>query len=166
MTASRASVAVCFTLLVACAGEKQRAPGALEPASGSSTSALRAGQNAAAKPSHEDRLYDPATVQTVRGTIAEVEYAPSMRSETLGFHVILEAGSERLVVHLAPSWFIEEQSVEFEPGNAMEVTGSRLTLTGRPVILAREVSVAGKSLTLRDEAGTPVWVRASEADVR
>lgn len=158
MISKARAIASCGPLIWACAAKPGEPASALRPASGPAPAQARAGQSAPSQSTREERFYDPATVQTLRGSIVEVEYGPAMRSESLSLHVILQSGRDQHVVHLGPSWYIEQQPLEFEPGNAMEVTGSRLELHGRSVILARAVTTGGKRLTLRDPEGAPLWV--------
>ena len=39
----------------------------------------------------------------------------------------------------------------------MEVTGSKVTVSGKEYVVAREVVKDGKTLTLRDKTGIPAW---------
>jgi hypothetical protein len=60
-------------------------------------------------------------------------------------------------VHLGPQWYLENQDVKIEPGDRVEITGSRVTVQGKPTIIAAEVRKGDEVLQLRDAAGVPVW---------
>ena len=46
---------------------------------------------------------------------------------------------------------------EPSPKDSVEIKGSRVTFEGKPAIIAAEVKKGGETLTLRDDAGLPVW---------
>lgn len=60
-------------------------------------------------------------------------------------------------VHLGPSWYLENQDIKLGPKDKGEVKGARVTFAGKPAIIAAEVKKGDQVLTLRDEAGFPVW---------
>jgi hypothetical protein len=64
---------------------------------------------------------------------------------------------ETISVHMGPAWFIENQDIKIAPKDKIEVTGSRVTFSGKPTIIAAEVKKGGEALKLRDESGFPVW---------
>lgn len=101
------------------------------------------------------RGYDPATVQTVAGEIAEVRRLDGRRGG--GVHLMLTTSAGPLDVHLGPSWFVDQQAVKLAKGDRVEVTGSRVTVDGQPALVARLVKRGDAALTLRDEAGVPAW---------
>ncbi|HVO79528.1 MAG TPA: hypothetical protein VMT28_02290 [Terriglobales bacterium] len=100
--------------------------------------------------------YDPKTEVKVAGTIDEVQQVPGRRNWT-GTHLILKTESETLEVHAGPSSYIAGQHFSFAKGDQIEVLGSRVTLSGKPVLLAREITRDGKTLVLRDAQGIPQW---------
>jgi hypothetical protein len=70
---------------------------------------------------------------------------------------MLKTDSETLDVHVGPSSYIAGQQFSFAKGDQIEVLGSRVTLGGKPVLLARTITKDGKTLVLRDEQGFPQW---------
>ena len=103
------------------------------------------------------RLFDPSKVVTVAGKVVKIERISPSRGMSSGIHLTLATGGETLLVHLGPSWFIENQDVQIDAGDALEMTGSRVAIDGAPALLAAKVVKGEKSLTLRDAAGIPVW---------
>lgn len=109
------------------------------------------------------QLYNPQTVTTVKGQVEKLEALPSMgRGGGRGLQfrgVVLKTDQGSLVVHLGPGWFLDEQKFSLKAGDTLEATGSKVTLNNQPALIAREVKVNGKTLTLRDAQGFPVWRR-------
>jgi len=52
---------------------------------------------------------------------------------------------------------MDEQKLALKKGDTLEVTGAQITQDDKKVILAREVTLNGKKITLRDNQGFPVW---------
>jgi hypothetical protein len=72
--------------------------------------------------------------------------------------LVIESGKQAHRVRLGPAWFVLNQDFELEPGTFVEVVGSRATLSGTEVILAKAVLKGDRELKLRDDAGVPVWL--------
>lgn len=104
-----------------------------------------------------EHRYDPETVATVTGTVEEVLLRPG-RGGATGLHLslALEYG-EHLEVVVGPTFYVYPEGFEAETGDIVTVTGSRLTVNGEPMLMAREIQVGDHDLTLRDETGMPAW---------
>lgn len=102
------------------------------------------------------RNYDPKTETTVKGTIGEVQQQTGMNGSR-GTHLILKTDSETLTIHVGPSSFIAKKNFSFTKGDAIEVSGSKIDVNGKPVILAREITKNEKTLVLRNAQGIPEW---------
>jgi len=103
------------------------------------------------------RIYNPATVETMSGEVVSVDQTTSKRGRSLGVHFTLKAEKETIPVHLGPGWYVDQQEVKLAPGDKVEVSGSRVTYQGKPVIIAGQVKKDGKTLQLRDANGVPAW---------
>jgi hypothetical protein len=103
------------------------------------------------------RMYDAKTVDKVTGEVAKVDSIIPMRGMSGGVHVALKTEQGEVSVHLGPQWYLENQDVKIEPGDRVEITGSRVTVQGKPAIIAAEVRKGDEVLQLRDAAGVPVW---------
>ncbi len=75
-----------------------------------------------------------------------------------GVHAWVRSGNDELEVHLGPAWFIDNQDLQLAAGDRVDVRGSRVTIDGKPALIAIEVRRGTDVLKLRDEAGVPVWV--------
>jgi hypothetical protein len=110
------------------------------------------------------RHYDPKAVVTVQGQVEKVETRsrparPGMENQA-GREVqtlFLKTDQGTMLVHLGPVKFLEQQQFTPKVGDTLAVTGSKLNTGKRDVILAAEVKSGGKTVTLRDAQGIPVW---------
>ena len=103
------------------------------------------------------RLFDPKTVETVRGEIVVVERFVPMQGMSGGIHLRLKTATGVLDVHLGPAWFLDHQHIALTKGDRVEVRGSRVVIAGKPAIIAAQVVRGRDVLRLRDEQGIPVW---------
>lgn len=103
------------------------------------------------------RLFDPKTVETFRGTVVSVDTFSIRPDGRSGLHLHVLRAKDTLIVHLGPLWFIENQSLVLAPNDTVKVKGSRVSYGGSPVIIAAEVSKGSESLALRDAKGFPAW---------
>lgn len=107
------------------------------------------------------RNYDPKTVQTVQGKVLSVEKTPS-KGRGHGVHLTLQTEKETISVHLGSDWYIDKQTPHIEANDTITVTGSRVTVGGKPVLIAARVKKGNEILKLRDDNGGPAWSRASQ----
>ena len=119
---------------------------------------LLSASNAAAQ-----RNYDSKTVETIQGKVVSVEKTPS-KGGAYGVHLILQAEKETISVHLGPGWYVEKQTPRIEPNDTVIVTGSRVTVGGKTVIIGAQVKKGNEVLNLRDENGIPAWRRAGRGN--
>jgi hypothetical protein len=113
------------------------------------------GKNGVRAGSYQGHGYDVATVETLRGAVVGVERidrGPQMS----GVHALIKTDTETIPVHLGPQWFVEQHE-PLAAGDVVEVTGSRVTVDGKPALIAAEVRKGDVSLKLRDPDGFPVW---------
>ena len=103
------------------------------------------------------RLYNPATVETISGEVIAVDKITPMKGMGSGIHLQLKANNETISIHLGPAWYIERLDARIEKGDLIEVRGSRVTVAGKPAIIAAEVKKGDALLKLRDDGGVPVW---------
>ena len=103
------------------------------------------------------RMYNPATVETITGIVESVDKITPFKGMHYGVHIQLKSDKETISVHLGPGWYIERQDIKIEKGNTVEVKGSRVTIMNAPAIIAAELKKGEDILILRDSAGIPKW---------
>jgi DNA/RNA endonuclease YhcR with UshA esterase domain len=102
------------------------------------------------------RNYDPQTETTIKGTIEAVNQVHG-RQGCCGEHLSLNTGTALVQVHVGPAAYVKQQQFSFVKGDEIEVTGSKIELNGKDVIIAREIRKQGKTLVLRSPQGIPNW---------
>jgi hypothetical protein len=102
-------------------------------------------------------MYNPATVETVTGTIESIDLSAPMKRMRRGTHLTLKTEKGPLSVRLGPEWYVERLDGKLAKGDLVEVKGSRVTFDGNPAIIAAEVKKGDAVLKLRDENGVPAW---------
>ncbi len=106
------------------------------------------------------RLYNPQTVTTVTGQVEKLEELSMGPSGGMGMkfqEARLKTEKGSLLVHLGPTWYLDQQKFALKAGETLKVTGSQVTLNNQPAIIAKDVEVNGKTLKLRDDQGLPAW---------
>ncbi len=104
-------------------------------------------------------FYDQSTVTTITGTIQSVDTLTGRRGNSHMIALTVKDSSGTVSVSIGPSFYLDEQKISFKAGDMVEVTGSRVQFNENEVILAAQVKVGGKTYTLRDDSGRPVWAR-------
>jgi hypothetical protein len=101
--------------------------------------------------------YDPKTEITFTGAVEKIHRLPNANMPT-GMHLIVKSRNQSTEIRLGPAAFVEK-TMEFKEGDSIQIIGSKITMMGRTVVIAREVRKDDQVLTLRDEKGVPVWSR-------
>ena len=102
-------------------------------------------------------IYNPATVESLSGEVLAVERVIPPNGLGAGIHLKLKTEKEIVSVHLGPAWYIERFMAPVEKGDTIEVKGSRVTITGKPAIIAADVKKGDALLNFRDDRGMPAW---------
>ncbi len=102
-------------------------------------------------------FYDVEAEVRVEGTVQSVRFE-SRYAGTAPF-LILELQEKKtgrvLQVEVSPAWFFQRDLHQGEP---IGIVGSLVSGTGRTALLiAREVTAGGETLTVRDRNGFPSW---------
>ena len=103
------------------------------------------------------RLYDPKTVETIKGEVTNVESTAPMKGMSAGVHLTVKTDKGDAAVQLGPAWYLDNQEVQLAKGDRVEVRGSRVSLDGQKVIIAADVKRGNDTLVLRDARGLPMW---------
>lgn len=97
--------------------------------------------------------YDTASEVSISGTLAQ----PPSRGRN-GLHLtVRQSGGGMVDVRTAPGSYLASRGFSLAQGDQVEVTGSRMTVSGSTILVARQVTKHGRTLDLRDRAGKPLW---------
>ena len=106
-------------------------------------------------------MYDPKTETTITGTVESVDTvsppAGQGRRSLGGTHLMVQTGTESIEVHLGPTTYLSEHKISVAKGDTVEILGSRVTIDGEAVVLARQIKKGDDTWTLRDPSGRPLW---------
>ena len=102
-------------------------------------------------------LYDPAKETTMTGTVDAVTTTPAQGRGGGGIHLTLAATSGAIDVHVGPASFVSGKNFTLAKGDVLTVVGSKVTMAGQDVLIAREITKGSQVLTLRDAKGLPLW---------
>jgi hypothetical protein len=108
-------------------------------------------------------MYNSQTEASFTGIVKEVNRVPAsgqscwLAADACGAHLSFETATETIDVHLGPAAMLHEKNVTIASGDMLTILGSRITLGGTPVLLAREITRGDETWKLRDSAGFPLW---------
>ena len=100
--------------------------------------------------------YDPATEAKLKGTVEELTLDPPTGGKPVAY-LVIKNGEEKTQVFLCPKSFLDEMGVTFAMGDSVQIAGSKVKRNGADLILAREVTKSGDTVTLRFGDGKPAW---------
>jgi hypothetical protein len=100
-----------------------------------------------------DRVqYDLAAEQVFAGTAHD---RPNVFEGRMYFTLWTSKGM--VAVEIGPEQFVKRSGFRLGPGELVTVVGMPVILSGREMVLAREVTKTGSILVVRDRKGRPVW---------
>jgi hypothetical protein len=106
-----------------------------------------------------NQLWSAETPVALNGTVRGRLVAPPM--DGMQNAVILTVSHPDRTpweVHLGPAWFINNIGLQVETGDEILVSGSRVQLGERTIVLAETVTRNGTETFLRDRNGVPLWI--------
>jgi hypothetical protein len=103
------------------------------------------------------QYYSSATETTVAGTVEDVKTVSPPGGGRGGMHLTLSTSSGPVEVHVGPTWYVSSRNITFAKGDAVTLIGSTMTMSGREVLVAREITKGQQVLTLRAANGVPAW---------
>ncbi len=104
------------------------------------------------------RLFNSKTIEEVKGSVVSIEKITPESGMSTGIHLMLKSEKNgNISVHLGPSWYLDNQDIQFVVGDILVVKGSKVTYQNAPAIIAITVKKGEQMLTLRDKDGNPNW---------
>ena len=106
------------------------------------------------------RNYNPATVETISGSITDITSV-----NTWGVHIKVKTANGVTGVHLGPDWFIKGK-ITLSAGDSVSATGSKVQMDGETVIIAKTISKGNITVQLRNDNGVPLWAGSGKGKNR
>jgi len=103
--------------------------------------------------------YDVRTVETLGGKVLSIEKTAPANRRGNWINVLLQTGKGTIAVQLGPDWYVDKQRPRIQPNDIIKVTGSRVMMDGRSMIVAADVTKGNELLRLREANGIPMWPR-------
>jgi hypothetical protein len=113
----------------------------------------QSGRKSAGSPGN---LYNPGTVVTVAGIVV-AKTPPAAKGLPQLVYVTLKTAKGKITVFLGPDLYVDKLPVQIQALDKIQVTGSRITWKGQPVIIAAKIQRGHQVLKLRGPNGVPVW---------
>jgi len=107
-----------------------------------------------------NKLYKATELDSFKGTVEEIkEIVPLPGMSTGVALVVSESKTEKVVVHVAPCWFMDIKSVGLKKGDRIKVRGVWAEINGKDVFMASKITKGDYfSLKVRlTKDGTPFW---------
>lgn len=105
---------------------------------------------------HYSTLFNPRTVGTVSGEVMWVDHAFSGSGADYCVHAMLKTPKGQVTAILAPKGYMKEHGLTIAPKDRVTVSGSMISVLGKPFILVTEVT-GDQTMKLRAANGRPVW---------
>lgn len=101
-------------------------------------------------------FYDLKSEIKINGTMEsfDVIRGKGMRG---GLEITLNDGKDKFIVHVGPTWYLDDINLDVNNGDKLEIFGSKVEMNGKTVILASKITQNGKTYSLRDKYGFPKW---------
>jgi hypothetical protein len=114
---------------------------------------------------HYSTLFNPHTVGTVSGEVLRVEQVLCGSGADYCVHALLKTSKGQITAILAPQGYLKEQGLAITPKDRVTVTGSLISVRGKPFILAMEVQ-GDRVMKLRAANGRPAWATGQDWHAR
>jgi hypothetical protein len=149
-----------LSIALVCPVLAQTAPGGSGSDPRSPVQSRRSMRSAASSMMMLVRLYNPQTVTTVKGGVVSLGTLPPKTTVAGALRsAVLKTDQGDITVFLAPDWYLAEQQVSLKAGDEVEATGSKITMGKQgAAIIVKDLKAGGKSIALRDNEGTPIWL--------
>ncbi|MGB8992062.1 MAG: hypothetical protein WCD80_08415 [Desulfobaccales bacterium] len=105
---------------------------------------------------HYSTLYNPGTVETVRGEVINLDKTLSGNGRDYCLNLTMRTAREKILVILEPASYAGKLPIGIKAGDQIEVKGSRITIMG-PTMIAAEIKTGETVVKLRDASGRPAW---------
>lgn len=100
--------------------------------------------------------FNPSEVQTIHGTVGQFLSVRGPGDDCYGL-VILLGNDGNYFIDLAPLWFLDQNGLFFEEGDALSVTGTKYGADGVYFLISSKIQKGENTVLLRNSEGMPLW---------
>lgn len=112
-----------------------------------------------------NKLYKANELDSFKGTVEEIkEVEPLPGMSPCVALVVRESKTEKVLVHVAPSWFLRARSIGLKRGDRVKVRGVWAEINGKEVFMANKIT-RGENFSVKvrlTSDGTPFWTMSPE----
>lgn len=112
-----------------------------------------------------NKLYKVADMDAFKATVEEIkEVVPLPGMSPVVALVVRESKTEKILVHVAPSWFINTRNIGIRKGERVHIRGAWAEINGSEVFMASKIK-KGDHFYLKvrlTSDGTPFWTMSPE----
>jgi DNA/RNA endonuclease YhcR with UshA esterase domain len=101
--------------------------------------------------------YDISQEAKFKGVVEEVKDRNCPISGGMGSHLMVKIDEKVYEVHVASTKFVKSFEVNFQKGDAVEITGVKTVFQNVDAILPREIKRGTDDFVFRDDKGKPIW---------
>lgn len=99
---------------------------------------------------------------TVSGKVLRTDRLPEGADKEVGANIQLDTAEGVLNVHVGPMWFTNVRDAAPKIGEPMTVVGFRFTFDKKPDVIAKEVTINGKTFTVWEKTDRAVTNEPTE----
>jgi sporulation protein YlmC with PRC-barrel domain len=106
------------------------------------------------------KIFDSKTIKTISGQVIKIDQVPELGFGLQMRLIVFIDKSEILPVYLGPAFYLigPWQAKHFKLGDKVTVSGSQVTVSGEPLMVAMTVKRGNEVLRLRDKDGIAEWI--------
>jgi len=106
------------------------------------------------------KLFDSKTIKTISGQVIKIDQVPEFGFGPQMRLTVYIDKKNILPVYLGPAFYLVApwQAKHFKLGDEVTVSGSQVTVSGEPFMIATTVKRGNEVLRVRDKDGIPEWI--------
>jgi hypothetical protein len=116
-----------------------------------------------------NRLYNPAEMDRIKGTVEKITTVVPMPGMSPGVAIVLrESKKETTLVHLCPTWYIDHKSTGLKKGDQVKIRGVWAEVSDKYVFIASKIK-KGDYFQLKvrlTKDGKPFWTMSPEEEAK
>jgi hypothetical protein len=108
-----------------------------------------------------NKNYNPKSIQTITGKVLKIDrnFRPLAGMEPGFMATTKTEKGEEVQVQVGPIWFTSfyHQKWNIQVGDTVKVTGSRVKIGGKDVLMVSQAEKGNLKMAVRGKAGVPIW---------
>ena len=112
-----------------------------------------------------NKYYKSTEQDSFKGTVEEIKEIVPLPGMSPGIALVVsESKTEKVLVHVAPSWFLDIRRVGLKKGDRVKVRGVWAEINGKDVFMASKIT-KGDDFALKvrlTKDGTPFWTMSAK----